>query len=136
MIRSYRYRLKPNVAQKMFFIKTFGCVRYIYNWALSKRIESFQNNNDDISWKDMSSMLTSLKKESDKLWLNDVSAECLQQSLIDLNSAYTNFFRRKKGFPNFKSKRNCNHYRAINSVVVDQDKCKIRLPKIGWVNFF
>lgn len=30
MIRSYRYRLKPNVAQKMFFIKTFGCVRYIY----------------------------------------------------------------------------------------------------------
>lgn len=62
MIRSYRYRLKPNVAQKMFFIKTFGCVRYIYNWALSKRIESFQNNNDDISWKDMSSMLTSLKK--------------------------------------------------------------------------
>lgn len=84
----------------------------------------------------MSSMLTSLKKESDKLWLNDVSAECLQQSLIDLNSAYTNFFRRKKGFPNFKSKRNCNHYRAINSVVVDQDKCKIRLPKIGWVNFF
>lgn len=29
MIRSYRYRLKPNVAQKMFFIKTFGCVRYI-----------------------------------------------------------------------------------------------------------
>ena len=120
----------------MFFIKTFGCVRYIYNWALSKRIESFQNNNDDISWKDMSSMLTSLKKESDKLWLNDVSAECLQQSLIDLNSAYTNFFRRKKGFPNFKSKRNCNHYRAINIVVVDQDKCKIRLPKIGWVNFF
>ena len=105
MIRSYRYRLKPNVAQKMFFIKTFGCVRYIYNWALSKRIESFQNNNDDISWKDMSSMLTSLKKESDKLWLNDVSAECLQQSLIDLNSAYTNFFRRKKGFPNLHGKK-------------------------------
>ena len=105
---------------------------YIYNWALSKRIESFQNNNDDISWKDMSSMLTSLKKESDKLWLNDVSAECLQQSLIDLNSAYTNFFRRKKGKIGKRisyligNRYLCTHFRKKEN---GQNECSSYLPE-------
>lgn len=69
-------------------------------------------------------------------WLKEVSNECLQQSIRNLDSAFTRFFREKKGFPKFKSKHdNRQSYKAINSVVVDLDSNKVRLPKIGWVKF-
>lgn len=69
-------------------------------------------------------------------WLKEVSNECLQQSIRNLDSAFTRFFREKKGFPKFKSKHNSRQsYKAINSVSVDLDNNKVKLPKIGWVKF-
>ena len=59
---------------------------------------------------------------------------CLQQSIRNLDSAFTRFFREKKGFPKFKSKHKSRAaYKAINSVEVDLDNNRIKLPKIGWV---
>ncbi|MCH5175722.1 MAG: helix-turn-helix domain-containing protein [Prevotellaceae bacterium] len=37
MKKAYKYRLKPNKQQKEFLEKSFGCTRYVYNWALGKR---------------------------------------------------------------------------------------------------
>ncbi|PEO96209.1 cytosine methyltransferase, partial [Bacillus wiedmannii] len=34
MLRSYKYRIYPNKEQQMFFSKTFGCVRFVYNKML------------------------------------------------------------------------------------------------------
>ena len=51
-----------------------------------------------------------------------------------MDSAFTRFFREKKGFPKFKSKHKSRAaYKAINSVEVDLDNNRIKLPKIGWV---
>ena len=33
MIKAYKYRLFPNGEQRIFFEKSFGCARYVYNWA-------------------------------------------------------------------------------------------------------
>ena len=32
---AYKYRIYPNSEQKVFFAKTFGCVRFFYNKSLS-----------------------------------------------------------------------------------------------------
>ena len=136
MLRAYKYRLHPTKEQKIFFAKSFWCVRYVYNWALNKRIEAYQTENKRINSIDLCKMLTGLKKEEGMEWLKEVSNECLQQSIRNLDSAFTRFFREKKGFPKFKSKHdNRQSYKAINSVVVDLDSNKVRLPKIGWVKF-
>lgn len=136
MLRAYKYRLHPTKEQKIFFAKSFGCARYVYNWALNKRIEAYQTENKRINSIDLCKMLTGLKKEEGMEWLKEVSNECLQQSIRNLDSAFTRFFREKKGFPKFKSKHdNRQSYKAINSVVVDLDSNKVRLPKIGWVKF-
>ena len=136
MLRAYKYRLHPTKEQKIFFAKSFGCVRYVYNWALNKRIEAYQTENKRINYIDLCKMLTDLKKEEGMEWLKEVSNECLQQSIRNLDSAFTRFFREKKGFPKFKSKNdNRQSYKAINSVVVDLDNNKVKLPKIGWVKF-
>lgn len=44
MIKSYKYRLHPNKTQAEFFEKSFGCVRFVYNWALNQRIEAYQKD--------------------------------------------------------------------------------------------
>lgn len=137
MIKSYKYTLKPNENQKIFFEKSFGCTRFVYNWALSKRIEAYQTKKERLSCVDLCKMLTSLKKEEDKLWLSEVSNECLQQSIRNMDSAFTRFFREKKGFPKFKSKKDARKsYKAINGVRIDFETNRIKLPKIGWVKFY
>lgn len=136
MLKAYKYRLHPNEKQRIFFAKSFGCTRYIYNWALNKRIEAYQTENKRISSIELCRMLTELKKEEGMEWLSEVSNECLQQSIRNLDSAFTRFFREKKGFPKFKSKHdNRQSYKAINSVHVDLDNNRIKLPKIGWIKF-
>ena len=137
MIKSYKYTLKPNENQKIFFEKSFGCTRFVYNWALSKRIEAYQTKKERLSCVDFCKMLTSLKKEEDKLWLSEVSNECLQQSIRNMDSAFTRFFREKKGFPKFKSKKDARKsYKSINGVRIDFETNRIKLPKIGWVKFY
>lgn len=136
MIKAYKYRLRPNGEQRIFFEKSFDCARYVYNWALSKRIEAYQQRKERLSCVDLCKMLTNLKKEEDKLWLNEVSAECLQQSIRNMDSAFTHFFREKKGFPKYKSKKNDRKsYKAILNVHIDFETSRIKLPKIGWVKF-
>lgn len=129
--------MKPNKNQKIFFEKSFGCTRFVYNWALSKRIEAYQTKKERLSCVDLCKMLTSLKKEEDKLWLSEASNECLQQSIRNMDSAFTRFFREKKGFPKFKSKKDARKsYKAINGVRIDFETNRIKLPKIGWVKFY
>lgn len=136
MIKAYKYRLRPNNEQRVFFEKSFGCTRYVYNWALSKRVEAYQQGKERLSCVDLCKMLTNLKKEENKIWLSEVSNECLQQSIRCMDSAFTRFFREKKGFPKFKSKKdNRKSYKAINNVQIDFNLSKIKLPKIGWVKF-
>lgn len=82
-------------------------------------------------------MLTSLKKEEDFSFLKAVDSIALQQSLRDLDKSYQNFFRTKKGYPKFKSKKNPhNSYRTqnvSNSICVTFDGKLIKLPKLGYV---
>ena len=136
MLNAYKYRLHPTREQSRFFNKSFGCVRFIYNWGLQKRIEAYMKDKGRISYVQLCAMLTDLKKEEQYSWLREVSNECLQQSLRNLDAAFTRFFREKKGFPRFKSKsRSRQSYKAILSVHVDQERRRIKLPKIGWVKY-
>lgn len=136
MLRAYKYRLKPTQEQRTFFEKSFGCTRYIYNWALAKRIEAYQTEGKRINAIDLCRMLTELKKQEGMEWLKEVSNESLQQSIRNLDSAFTRFFREKKGFPKFKSKKdNRKSYKAIQSVNVDLENHQIKLPKVKWVKF-
>ena len=34
MLKAYKYRLYPNLEQREYLVKTFGCTRFIYNKML------------------------------------------------------------------------------------------------------
>ena len=136
MMKAYKYRLYPNREQAIFFEKSFGCVRYVYNWALNQRIESYQKDGTRLSWVDSCKRLTELKKQKETEWLNEVANQSLQSSIRNMDSAFTRFFREKKGFPKFKSKKhNKQSFQLVQRVSVDFENNRVKLPKIGNVKF-
>lgn len=102
---AYRYRFYPNAEQRKNLAQTFGCVRYVYNWALNLRSDAYHDQGVTLRYSDTSSRLTDLKKTEDHIWLNDVSSVPTQQALRHLEKAYTNFFQGRAKFPSFKAKR-------------------------------
>ena len=132
--RAFEFRIYPNRAQKELLAKTFGCVRLVYNHYLDRKKQLWEESKQSMSYNACAKDLTSLKKE--KEFLKEVDSIALQQSLRHLDTAYSNFFKRKdNGYPRFKSKRrgkqsyttmNVNHNIRI-------EKGRIRLPKLGEV---
>ena len=78
--------------------------------------------------------LTKLKNDGKHEWLKEVNNTSLQQSLRNLDTAFVRFFREKKGFPKFKSKKkNIESAKYISGVHFNFDNWKVKIPKIGWV---
>nr|BBH89309.1 transposase [Thermosporothrix sp. COM3] len=103
--RAYKYRIYPTDEQKHRLARTFGCVRFVFNWALRQKTDAYYNEQKRIYYKDLSEMLTALKKQDEYAWLNDVSSVPLQQSLRHLEKAFINFFEGRAQYPTFKKKR-------------------------------
>lgn len=133
MLKAYKYRLYPNKEQRLYFQKTFGCTRFIYNQMLADRIKSYEENKHLDIKKIKYPTPAQYKKEYS--WLKEVDSLALANAQINLDKAYKNFFRDKSiGFPKFKSKKNNKAYTTNNqggNIHIKDNK--IKLPKIGYI---
>ncbi len=131
MEKAYKFRIYPNNNQKELINKTFGCVRFVYNKYLAKKIETYENSKETLTYKQCSSELTNLKKELK--WLKEPDKFSLQNSLKDLENAYKKFFKEKTGFPKFKSKKTNRFSYRTNFTNGNIEYCgkHIKLPKLG-----
>jgi len=127
ILRSYKFRIYPNAEQKEQLAQTFGCARFVYNWALSNKKEAYENNIKK-SANDVSKELTALKKDPNFIWLKDVSSVCLQQSLMNLDNAYQRFFKKQGGFPTYKKRSNKQSARYVKSGFVFKNN-QLKLAK-------
>jgi putative transposase len=93
----FRYRLYPTDQQKWQLAKLFGCCRVVWNDALTFCYEQFKKGEKKPNYNQLSKRLTSLKQTEHKQWLTEVSSISLQQSLRDLEQAYSNFFKSCQG---------------------------------------
>ena len=130
MIRGFRYRIFPTKEQEVLLSKHFGSARWIYNYALNKKIVAYQTNKESLSRFTIQKDLVTLKKSEDTKWLKEVNSQTLQASLENLDKAFSNFLRAKKGFPKFKSKHN-NHqsFSVPQNGKIDFETNCISLPK-------
>ena len=131
--RAYKIRLYPNKSQKIFFNKSFGCCRVIYNEMLYE-LQNAYKNGTKLNKCDL------FKKIKQKYgWMTQSDSQGLCNTFQDLNSAYTNFFNKKAKFPKFKKKQDKNSYRngmmqkEIQKLI--PNKNYIRIPKAGLVEF-
>jgi len=136
MLKSIKYELNPTNGQKRMLNQAFGNCRFVYNWALNEKIKAYQEDKKTLSCFDLIRELTQLKKREGFEWLNLSGSQQLQQSISNLDKAFSNFFKAKKGFPKFKSKHNKQSFRIPQSVKINFDGYKFFIPKVGWVKFF
>ena len=134
MLKAYKYKIKPSNEQDEVLSKFFGCARFIYNWGLNAKTSAYKEDGRHVSCIHLAKQLTQLKKEKDYEWLNECSITVLQQSLRNLDNAFTRFFRKKADYPKFKAKKKSrDSIKFIESVRFDFNHWKVKLPKIGWV---
>jgi putative transposase len=81
MRRAFKYRWYPTSEQAALLARTFGCVRYVWNRALSERTDAWHQRQQHTSYQDASAWLTRWKRDIDTVWLNEVSSVPLQQTL-------------------------------------------------------
>lgn len=128
--RAYKYRLYPNEEQKVLIAKHLGSCRFIYNYALDKKVRAYQTDKTNLSRFDIQADLPKMKKSEEYCWLKEVNSLSLQASLANLDSAYTKFFREHKGFPRFKSKKDSKQSFSIpQNTRVDFENGRIFIPK-------
>ena len=105
MLNAIKIRIYPDSVQKDFISKQLGCCRLIYNKLLDYKKTQYKEYKQNTSLSQLGKYLTNLKKQDEYLFLNDVYAMCLAQTMQDLLKAYDNFFKLHKGYPKFKSKK-------------------------------
>jgi putative transposase len=126
-LKAYKYRLYPNKEQEILLAKHFGVCRYIYNKALDIRSESYKNSKESVNMFQISKMVTEWKKEL--IWLKEVNSQSIQSSLRNLDVAFTNFFKKKSKYPNFKSKHHKQSFSSPQNCKVDFDNGRFFCPK-------
>jgi putative transposase len=103
-IRAYQYRCYPTYEQEQILARIFGCVRFVYNWALRKKMDAYSQQGERLYYVHLSSALTKLKRQEETAWLSEVSSVPLQQTLRHLDRAFLNFFEGRAKYPTFKKK--------------------------------
>jgi putative transposase len=103
--RAFKYRFYPTDEQAAELSRTFGCVRYVYNWALHMRSEAYALHSKKVGYAESDRALTVLKKQPEAAFLAEVSSVPLQQALRHLQTGFAAFFDKRAKYPRFKSKK-------------------------------
>lgn len=132
MLQAYKYRLYPNAIQMESIEKHINACRFVYNLFLEKKIKHYTEHGKTLSCFALNKMLPALKIEYP--FLQEVHSQPLQMASRNLDNAFTKFFREKKGFPKFKSKKNpIQSFQYPQGVKLNWELGKVYLPKVGQV---
>lgn len=116
----------PNRKQAELINKHIGCARFVFNLALETKQMAYVGAKVNLTCFALHEQLKDLKKECE--WLKEINSQSLQQSITNLDRAYTAFFKGQNAFPKFKSKHRGNQSFNIPQNVLLEDN-KLVIPK-------
>lgn len=103
-LQAFRYQLRPNGEQERALRRFAGSRRFVFNKALALQKERYEQGETKLGYAALCKQLTAWRNSEETPWLADAPVHALQQSLKDLERAYTNFFQGRAEFPRFKKK--------------------------------
>ena len=132
--QAFEFEIHPNGAQQRRIKQFCGCARFVFNKALDGQKQAYEaDNNTTFNYTKIANLLPQWKKTFP--WLKDCHSQVLQQSLRDLDSAFSNFFEKRANFPRFKKKGTKDSIRFPQGCKLEQHNNRLYLPKIGWVRY-
>lgn len=132
MLRAYKYRIFPTDTQKDQLQRFFGVSRLVYNIGLETKTQAYAMRKKSISRYDLIKQLPDLKEEFE--FIKECPAQSLQTVLINLDTAYQNFFKGKGQFPKFKNRYSKQSLAFPQGYTISFENNTIKLPKLGEVS--
>ena len=146
--KALKVRLYPSKEQKEILNKTFGCCRVVYNERLAEHINYYNTYKDKPNRPKFRGTLPKELREKKYPWLGEGTiSEALMQSQRNCESAYSNFFKSRKGqrkgkkvgYPKFKSKKDHRDsftlYMIKKEGLIDFNSRTILIPKLKGTKF-
>jgi len=132
-MKAYKYRLYPTQKQRHILQQTLDECRWLYNYMLAHRRDSWQERQESVSLYDTIKMIPALKREHPTL--KTVHSQVLQNVCVRLDLAFQAFFRRVKngetpGYPRFRGHDRYDSFTYPQSGFSVADG-RLRLSKIG-----
>ena len=127
MLKAYKYRIYPTKTQEAELNQHIGNVRWLYNHALDLSNKHYAEHKKGLSRYDIQAMLPDMKKEYE--WLKKSNSQSLQSTLLNLDTAFKNFFKKRCKYPSFKKKVTGGSFSIPQKAAIDFESNTVSMPK-------
>jgi putative transposase len=136
-LQAYRYELMPSGQQQRQMRRFCGSCRFVFNRALALQKERYERGEKRLDYAGLCKLLTEWRNSTETAWLADSPVHPLQQTLKNVERAYSNFFAKRADFPRFKKKGQSDSFRYPDpkQIKLEQHNRRIFLPKLGWLRY-
>ena len=140
MKRAYKIEINPTKEQKSKIHQTIGVSRFIYNFYIAHNKEIYEKEGKFVSGMDFSKWLNNeyIPNNQDMKWIKEVSSKATKQAIMNGDRAFRDFFKKSKGFPRFKKKKDQNvkaYFPKNNKTDWTIERHRVKIPTLGWVRF-
>ena len=138
MKRAYKVEINPTDKQKSKIHQTIGVSRFVYNFYIAHNKEIYHREGKFVSGMDFSKWLNNeyIPKNQDMKWIKEVSSKATKQAIMNGDKAFRDFFKKAKGFPRFKKKKNQDvkaYFPKNNKTDWTLERHRVKIPTLGWV---
>ena len=138
MKRAYKMEINPTDEQKSKIHRTIGVSRFIYNFYIAYNKEIYEREGKFVSGIDFSKWLNNeyIPNNQEMKWIKEVSSKATKQAIMNGDKAFRDFFKKAKGFPRFKKKKNQDvkaYFPKNNKTDWTIERHRVKIPTLGWV---
>ena len=138
MKRAYKIEIDPTAEQKYKIHQTIGVSRFIYNFYIAHNKEIYDREGKFVSGMDFSKWLNNeyIPNNKDMKWIKEVSSKATKQAIMNGDKAFKDFFKKAKGFPRFKKKKNQDvkaYFPKNNKTDWTIERHRVKIPTLGWI---
>ena len=138
MKRAYKIEIDPTAEQKYKIHQTIGVSRFIYNFYIAHNKEIYDREGKFVSGMDFSKWLNNeyIPNNKDMKWIKEVSSKATKQAIMNGDKSFRDFFKKAKGFPKFKKKKNQDvkaYFPKNNKTDWTLERHRVKIPTLGWV---
>ncbi|WP_368235426.1 RNA-guided endonuclease InsQ/TnpB family protein [Clostridium perfringens] len=138
MKRAYKIEINPTDEQKCKIHRTIGVSRFVYNFYIARNKEVYEKEGKFVSGMDFSKWLNNeyIPNNQEMKWIKEVSSKATKQAIMNGDKAFRDFFKKAKGFPRFKKRKNQDvkaYFPKNNKTDWTLERHRVKIPTLGWV---
>ncbi|WP_415331077.1 RNA-guided endonuclease InsQ/TnpB family protein [Clostridium perfringens] len=138
MKKAYKIEINPTDEQKSKIHRTIGVSRFVYNFYIAYNKEIYEREGKFVSGMDFSKWLNNeyIPNNQEMKWIKEVSSKATKQAIMNGDKAFRDFFKKAKGFPRFKKKKNQDvkaYFPKNNKTDWTLERHRVKIPTLGWV---